>query len=56
MAERRELSVVRACHESPEPPSSDVLEEYSLDGVTGAEAEDLIPLRLDQASRHEQEL
>jgi hypothetical protein len=56
MAERRELSVVDSCHESPEPASRDVLEEHSLDGITGAEAKDLVTLRLDQASGHAQEL
>jgi hypothetical protein len=56
MAERGELPVVRARYEPPEPAPGDVLEEHSLDGITGAEAKDLVPLRLDQASGHAQEL
>jgi hypothetical protein len=42
--------------ESSEPAARDVLEEHSLDGITGAEAKDLVTLRLDQASGHAQEL
>jgi hypothetical protein len=56
MAERRELTVVRTRDESSEPTARDVLEEHSLDGITGAEAKDLVTLRLDQASGHAQEL
>jgi hypothetical protein len=56
MTESRELSVPRTPDESSEPAARDVLEEDSLDGITGAEAKDLVPLRLDQASGHAQEL
>ncbi len=56
VAERRELVALASCDEAPEPAPRDVLEEHALDGVVGAEAKDLIPLRLDQAFGHAQEL
>ncbi len=52
MAQRRELALVGACHESAEPAAGDILEEHALDGVFRAEAENLIPLRLDELFGH----
>ena len=53
MAERREL-VARpgSRDEAPETAPRDVLEEHALDGVVRAEAEDLVPLRLDERCGH----
>ena len=56
MAQSRELPRVSPGDESPETATGDILEEHPLDGVEGAKAEDLIPLRLDHASGHAQEL
>ena len=50
MAERRELVALASRDEAPEPAARDVLEEHALDGVLRAEAEDLVPLRLDERS------
>ena len=52
MAQRRELVRIGACHETTEPAAGDILEEHPLDGVFRAEAEDLIPLGLDEFFGH----
>ena len=52
MTERRELAIVDACHEAAEPAAGDILEKHPLDGVFRTEAENLIPLRLDEFLGH----
>ena len=52
MAQRRELTLGNACHETAEPTPGNILEEHALDGVLCTEAEDLIALRLDEFLGH----
>jgi hypothetical protein len=48
MAESVELSIVGERRKPAEPPPGDVLEEDALDGILGAELEDLLEGRLDR--------
>ena len=57
MAERARARPPSATRdEAPESAPRDVLEEHALDGILRAEAEDLLALRLDRASRPSAEL